>query len=42
MKPGISCEDLTRLDLMKEIGSSQGTGKEYPKLRVKLPEDQFR
>jgi hypothetical protein len=37
MKPGISCEDLKRLDLMKEMGSSQGAGKEYPKLGVKLP-----
>jgi hypothetical protein len=27
MKPGISCEDLTRLDLMKEMGSSQGNSK---------------
>jgi hypothetical protein len=38
MKPGISFEDLTRLDLMKEMGSSsQGTGNEYSKLGVKLP-----
>jgi hypothetical protein len=42
LKLGISSEDLqdliqTRLDLMKNMSRSEGTGKANPKLGMKLP-----